>query len=675
MFPSNSNDVGRGRAGAALLLAGLLILSAALVSRGAPVSSRPQESVGAPAPALDVLLKDLAGFKNGGSEEVLHAFRAYARAHRATAEERATLEARLDAFLEGEVTPAGRMAACRELRLIGTEASVPVLAKLLPDPESTDAARYALEKIPGAAADAALIKALTETSGPVQLGLISSLGGRRCAAAVPDLAEIVLRGDSESGAAAATAIGAIGGDVALKSLSNLLTISGGEVRSRIASALLLCGEEFLKQKDEASAAAAYDRVFQAKVAEPLRLAAFRGKIRVSGSGAETDILAALAGRDAGLREAALDLVPDVFGPDSIGRAADLFPKLPAASKVHLLAILSGYPKDSALPAVVKAAGDPEAAVRIQALKALEKVGDGSVVPILAERAARARGAEQLAARSSLWGLKGADVDQAVIALLAAAPDEAVKAAAVRAVGERSIGAGKDALFGILRGGPASLRLEAIRGLKGLAEPSDLPVLLGLLLGLRDDAEQEEMRSLIAGVSLTIVRTNARADAVKSLYAATTDVAGRGSLLRVLGRIGEDGSLPVIRKAMAEGNSGLTDAAVRALCDWPTATARDDLKMIAGTSSDPVHKVLALQAFVRMVGLEPYRNPAAATADLETALALASRPEEKKLVLGLLPRFACPQSLALAQSLLADPGVKAEAEIAVAAIKERLGANT
>ena len=81
-----------------------------------------------------------------------------------------------------------------------------------------------------------------------------------------------------------------------------------------------------------------------------------------------------------------------------------------------------------------------------------------------------------------------------------------------------------------------------------------------------------------------------------------------------------------------------------------------------------HRVLALQAFIRMLELEPYRNPAAAKADLASAFALASRPEEKKLVLGLLPRFACPEARALA-----DSAVKDKAALAVARIKERLGA--
>jgi HEAT repeat protein len=626
----------------------------------------------ASAQSLDGLLKDLAVFQSGGTEEVLHAFRAYVRAHRDDPAERDALETKLIAFLAGEATPAGKLAVCRELRYIGTDRSVPVLAGLLLAIETTDAARYALEKIPGPAADKALIGALAGTTGSIRLGIVSTLGGRGCQAASSDLAELVLRGDVETARAAAEALGAVGGPQAAKSLSNLLAITSGEVKSRIASALIVCGEGFLKANDAASAAPLFEKILRSRLPEPLKQAAFKGKVRASGGAAEDVVLAALNGRDPGLREAALAVVPEVFGPGSIGRVVALYPKFLPLEKTRLLSMLTGYPKDAALPVIKTAADDPDLSVRVEALKALETAGDASAVGLLAERAARARGAEQSAARASLWGMKGPDVDKAVLALLAPAPDEAVRTGAVRAVGERSIGAGKDALLTIVRSGPPALRLEAIRGLKGLAEPADLPILLGLLLGLEDETEVEEMRNLAAGVALTIVRVNARADAVKSLLATTTDAKARGSLLRVLGRIGDESGLPLIRRALSAGDSSLVDAAARAVCDWPTAAARDDALAIARTAADPVHKVLALQAFIRMLELEPYRNPAAATADLGSALALASRPEEKKLVLGLLPRFACPEARVLAESLLSDPAVKAEAEIAVGRIKARLG---
>jgi hypothetical protein len=73
----------------------------------------------------------------------------------------------------------------------------------------------------------------------------------------------------------------------------------------------------------------------------------------------------------------------------------------------------------------------------------------------------------------------------------------------------------------------------------------------------------------------------------------------------------------------------------------------------------------------MVGLQKYQSPQTAIQSLKTALDLATRPEEKKLVLGALEAFPSPEALALAESLLTAEGVQAEAQAAVDKIKETL----
>jgi hypothetical protein len=92
--------------------------------------------------------------------------------------------------------------------------------------------------------------------------------------------------------------------------------------------------------------------------------------------------------------------------------------------------------------------------------------------------------------------------------------------------------------------------------------------------------------------------------------------------------------------------------------------------IAKTSETPVHKVLSLQAYIRMIGMEPYRSPKSAVLSFKDVLDLA-RPADKKLILGILPTFASPDALELAESLLQEREVKAEAELAIKKIKEKL----
>jgi hypothetical protein len=81
--------------------------------------------------------------------------------------------------------------------------------------------------------------------------------------------------------------------------------------------------------------------------------------------------------------------------------------------------------------------------------------------------------------------------------------------------------------------------------------------------------------------------------------------------------------------------------------------------------------LTLQAYVRLIGLERFRSPESAVRDLKLAYGLADRPEEKRLVLGILPNFACPDAQGFAESLLEFDDIKAEAQVATDKIKKKL----
>jgi len=279
--------------------------------------------------------------------------------------------------------------------------------------------------------------------------------------------------------------------------------------------------------------------------------------------------------------------------------------------------------------------------------------------------------EQALARETLDRLKGTDVEMAILNQLKTETDGKVKAELVQAVGARRIGAGKPLLMDLVKTGTPELRLRAIGALKGVATPADLRDLLGLLFTIDDETAREAMQDTVAAVAMTIPRPSARGDAAENLLASEKDPKRKADLLRVLGKIGDDSGLPLVRRALDDPDKGVVDAAVRGLADWPTASAKDDVYGIGASSADLTHKVLALRAYIRMIGLDTYRQPEGAVGELEKALALASRPEEKKLVLGLLPRFPCEKGLKLAESLESTPAIAAEAKAAADRIRASL----
>ena len=109
---------------------------------------------------------------------------------------------------------------------------------------------------------------------------------------------------------------------------------------------------------------------------------------------------------------------------SIGPVCAALPKLPPANQIALIAVLSEYHGNTVTAALSQAAKSDQKDVRLAALKAFEKAGDAASVALLAETAASAPPDEQAAARTSLWGMKGKPVDEAVLALLSKAPERA-----------------------------------------------------------------------------------------------------------------------------------------------------------------------------------------------------------------------------------------------------------
>lgn len=623
------------------------------------------------APSLESALKELATFDGGLNSDAFWKMRAIVLAAKDAPDARRACEAKLLAFLEAKATPVAKDSICRMLRVIGGDAAVPVLQKMMTAPDTIDMARYALEKIPGDAAESALLDALGKTSGAMKLGIISTLADRKSGKAVAALGKLVQDPKVDIAQAATIALGRIGGKDAADILGKSLGTAAPALKGTVASSLLLCADGFLARKDVPAAGAIYDRVLTEKLPITLRRAAMRGKIMAAGERASALILATLAGSDADLHLPAIGLIKNNFMPADIGPICAALPALPAASRVALIAVLSEYQGNTVTAALTEAAKSDRKEVRLASLKAFEKAGDASSVALLAETAATASPDERAAARTSLWGMKGKSVDEAILSSLAKAPGEAVQAELIQGIGERRIFAEKRTAAKYAGAPSAKVREAAVKALRTIGTPSDIPGLLNVLLKTGDEAEQIGIETAIAGLALKIAQPEGRAGAVKDRLAAEKDGANRAVLYRLLGRIGDNSSLPQIRQGLADGDGKVADAAARALAVWPTATAKDDVLLIARTSKNPTHQVLALQGYIRLTLADKYRKPGEAVKDLKQAMELAARPEEKKLILGGLPDFAGPEALKLAESQLASAGVQEEAKAAVKKIQEKL----
>src|SRR5262249_14828423 len=141
---------------------------------------------------IDELLAQTAKWQYETSRQPLQALsEAVAKAQRSPAETRA-IEQKFIAFLKSDATPGGKDFICKQLSIMGSEASVPALTAMLADPKTADLGRYALERIPGQAVDRALREALSRNGDRTRIGNINTLGVRRDADAVPILRPLAL---------------------------------------------------------------------------------------------------------------------------------------------------------------------------------------------------------------------------------------------------------------------------------------------------------------------------------------------------------------------------------------------------------------------------------------------------------------------------------------------------
>jgi hypothetical protein len=118
--------------------------------------------------------------------------------------------ARMLAILDSGAPLVERQEACRLLAVMGGRDAIPVLARLLVDPQLSHLARYALEPMHEAAVDAAFRAALQTLTGALRVGVINSIGVRRDVKAVAPLSACLRDPDAAVAAAAAAALGRIG---------------------------------------------------------------------------------------------------------------------------------------------------------------------------------------------------------------------------------------------------------------------------------------------------------------------------------------------------------------------------------------------------------------------------------------------------------------------------------
>ena len=569
----------------------------------------------------------------------------------------------LKALANPKATRGCKQFVCRMLRRTGSAACVPALARLLPDPELSHMARFALQHQAGPEATAALCDSLATLTGTLRIGVITSLGARRDAKAVPALAKLMANRDAATAQAATAALGRLACPAAAETLA---ARAPARPNRQWADAYLLCADGLLADGQDAAAAGIYRKLFATGNPKMVRIAALRGIVLAEKDKAAGILLTLMKSKDVDLRRAASKFVIEMPGEAATRAFADRVASLSTDQQIQLLDALTARADPAAAPAVTKLLGSADEGVRVAAIRALGVVGDASSVPPLA-RAAAAGGAVGGAAVASLNRLRGEGVGDAMGKLLDS-PDRALRAGIVGVLATRADRTMAPVMLKAARDEDSAVRQAAIRGLASAAGEKELPGIVALLLASTSDGERAGLQRALAFGALRVDDAEARAAPIVAGLARASAEA-KVCLVSVLGRLGGTDALTAVRAQLAATNADVLTEAVRALAAWPDAAPAADLLGLIKTTTSPVHKVLAFRGYLRIANMPDVR-PAAATAKMyQQALALATSVAEKKSVLSGLANARSVDALELVEPLMANAALRAEAELAYVQIAD------
>jgi hypothetical protein len=187
----------------------------------------------------------------------------------------------------------------------------------------------------------------------------------------------------------------------------------------------------------------------------------------------------------------------------------------------------------------------------------------------------------------------------------------------------------------------------------------------LLMRLR----QAESSAALKALEKTVVQVASRTSDPAATAARVAAVmegsrpAVHSSLLRVLGSLGGERALELVRRDLWSETDTIKEAALDALLAWPDALAIPDLRRLAGPSPDARQQILALRSLIRVIGIEGSRAPADTMSLYRQAWDLATRAEERRWILSGVSEVEDLSALDFVTGHLDDDDVKAEAEVA------------
>jgi HEAT repeat protein len=274
--------------------------------------------------------------------------------------------------------------ACRQLLVVGSAASIPIVTPYLKEDGWMEACDILLA-LPGDQGVAALLQALPTLDTERRATLIHAVGLNHARSAVPALTAYANDPDNGVSTAALLALSKIHGTAAGEALLHLKPTAHNACRiieARLNNATLQ------KAKAPRIAKALFESVYNDATAQPhYRAAALIGLTTLNPKALTTTLVETLKEKDVRLRHAAVTALY-LLEPSACENLRSLFPSLPKETQLTILPLWANRKITSAEPEVLACLTVPDSDLNLTALVALRKMGTAKAIPPLLNVAAK-----------------------------------------------------------------------------------------------------------------------------------------------------------------------------------------------------------------------------------------------------------------------------------------------
>jgi HEAT repeat protein len=619
---------------------------------------------------IDALMEIISKYEFGMDRTALTEFAGIVTDELNNDEDLDMLEKKMLDFVQSDATFDGKQFICTQLSLAGSEKSVKPLLNLLKDPETSDMARFAIDRIPGKAADDALIDAVKNNSDDnIKIGAVSSLGNRRAASGVDVIAEQLKSDNKKLAAAAASALGMIGNEEAAMIIYSNLQNSDEEVRILLADSYLKCADNILAMNNRSVAEKIYRQILESEKDISIKQAALDGVLKTTANPVEP-IVNTLKGDDKYLIEIAAANIRRLDKDEEIVAVAELLWTVDSDVKIKILGAFEDMKNPVTHKYVVDAVNSEDDMVCSAALKVLKNIGTKDDVKLFAEIAVNRLGMSRETARTNLDQFNADGTDEVIIELMNTG-DRTMKVEMLRAVAERKLIFAYDEVLAAAKGDDRKLKSEAYKTLGTVAQPGNMDDLLTLLDNAQSDGERKRIEAAIVSVIGKFDSKDDGAQQVIEHLSKTESIEVSYSILRILSSTGAPEAYKILNAALNGEDETAQKIVIESYSNWPGDEPINDLMNLAKTSSNDTYRILALRSYLTLVGRSESLSDDKKLEIYNVSLELADAVNEKRLIISGIGQIRSLGALELATKLIGDQDIKREATFAALEISEEI----